>query len=62
MTDATDVVAAAVVPLLQEHQELQDRLADPAIHADPGLARRIGRRHAELSVVVDRCQLPDPIQ
>jgi peptide chain release factor 1 len=53
MTDATDVVAAAVVPLLQEHQELQDRLADPAIHADPGLARRIGRRHAELSVVVE---------
>ncbi|MGC4803468.1 peptide chain release factor 1 [Micromonospora sp. DT233] len=34
--------------LLDEYAELEKRLADPAIHADQGLARRIGRRYAEL--------------
>jgi peptide chain release factor 1 len=39
--------------LLDEHAELQLRLSDPAVHADQGLARRLGRRYAELSGVVE---------
>ena len=35
--------------LLDEYAELQRRLADPAIHADPAAARRVGRRFAELT-------------
>ncbi|NES28812.1 peptide chain release factor 1 [Micromonospora terminaliae] len=34
--------------LLGEYAELEQRLADPAIHADQGTARRVGRRYAEL--------------
>ncbi|MEU3454514.1 peptide chain release factor 1 [Micromonospora sp. NPDC006766] len=34
--------------LLDEYAELEKRLADPAIHADQGTARRVGRRYAEL--------------
>ena len=34
--------------LLDEYAELERRLADPAIHADQGTARRVGRRYAEL--------------
>ncbi|MEU8260236.1 peptide chain release factor 1 [Micromonospora sp. NPDC048999] len=34
--------------LLDEYAELEKRLADPAIHADQGTARRVGRRFAEL--------------
>ncbi|MDP9444551.1 MAG: peptide chain release factor 1 [Actinomycetota bacterium] len=42
----------AVETLVREHAALEQRLADPATHADPALARRLGRRYAELSVVV----------
>jgi peptide chain release factor 1 len=34
--------------LLDEYAELEKRLADPAIHADQGTARGVGRRYAEL--------------
>ncbi|WP_405090998.1 peptide chain release factor 1 [Micromonospora sp. NBC_01392] len=34
--------------LLDEYAELEKRLADPAIHAYQGTARRVGRRYAEL--------------
>ncbi|MBB5115978.1 peptide chain release factor 1 [Micromonospora echinospora] len=34
--------------LLDEYAELERRLADPALHADQGTARRVGRRYAEL--------------
>ncbi len=44
--------SAAVEALLAEHAELEQRLADPAVHADAGLARRLGRRYAELGGVV----------
>jgi peptide chain release factor 1 len=37
--------------LLAEYAELEQRLADPAIHADQALARRTGRRFAELSSI-----------
>jgi len=43
---------AAVEPLLAEHDELEAQLADPAIHADQGKARQLGRRYAELGQVV----------
>lgn len=39
-------------PLRQEFAELEERLADPATHADPALARRLGRRYAELTQIV----------
>lgn len=42
----------AVRPLLDEHAELEARLADPTVHADAGRARRLGRRYAELGRVV----------
>ncbi len=34
--------------LLEEHAELERRLADPAIHSRQAEARRVGRRYAEL--------------
>ncbi|HEY1174920.1 MAG TPA: peptide chain release factor 1 [Phytomonospora sp.] len=37
--------------LLAEHSELEKQLADPSIHADQALARRVGRRYAELSPI-----------
>ncbi|HEV7166500.1 MAG TPA: peptide chain release factor 1 [Micrococcaceae bacterium] len=39
--------------LLDEHAELQLRLSDPAVHADQSLARKLGRRYAELSGIVE---------
>ncbi|PNL17747.1 peptide chain release factor 1 [Micrococcus sp. FDAARGOS_333] len=42
----------SVTELLAEHRELTERLADPAVHADAALARRLGRRYAELGAVV----------
>jgi peptide chain release factor 1 len=37
--------------LLDEYAELEQRLADPAIHADQTAARRVGRRFAELTPI-----------
>ncbi|OLE28173.1 MAG: peptide chain release factor 1 [Actinobacteria bacterium 13_1_20CM_3_71_11] len=37
--------------LLDEYAELEARLADPAIHADQAVARRVGRRFAELTPI-----------
>src|SRR3954451_14613110 len=37
--------------LLDEYAELEQRLADPAIHADQSAARRLGRRFAELTPI-----------
>jgi peptide chain release factor 1 len=41
-----------VEELLTEHQELERRLADPQVHADPQAARALGRRYAQLGPVV----------
>jgi len=41
-----------VEEMVAEHAELERRLADPAVHADTALARRLGRRYAELGTVV----------
>ncbi len=39
--------------LLDEHAELQRQLADPAVHAEPGRARKLGRRYAELNGIAE---------
>src|SRR3954451_16082768 len=41
-----------VEELVAEHADLERRLADPALHADAGAARRLGRRYAQLGPVV----------
>lgn len=43
---------AAIQALLHQHAELERQLADPALHADPSAARRVGRRYGELSRIV----------
>ncbi|MFH5824086.1 peptide chain release factor 1 [Georgenia sp. AZ-5] len=43
---------SAVEALLAEHAEIERAMADPAVHADPGRARKLGRRYAELGRVV----------
>lgn len=43
---------AAVHPMLAEHAEIEQQLADPAVHADAGRARSLGRRYAALNQVV----------
>ncbi|ACZ20941.1 bacterial peptide chain release factor 1 (bRF-1) [Sanguibacter keddieii DSM 10542] len=42
----------AAEPLLAEHAEIEQQLADPAVHADAARARTLGRRYAELGQVV----------
>ena len=37
--------------LVREHAELEQQLADPAIHADQNAARKVGRRFAELTPI-----------
>ncbi|WP_103063170.1 peptide chain release factor 1 [Actinomyces qiguomingii] len=44
---------SAVAPLLQEHADIERQMADPAVAADPGALRRLGRRYAELGRVVE---------
>ncbi|MFP5070712.1 peptide chain release factor 1 [Pseudonocardia nantongensis] len=44
--------ASSVEGLLDEHAELEQRLADPEVLADQAAARRLGRRYSELSPVV----------
>jgi peptide chain release factor 1 len=40
------------VALEREYDDLEAQLADPALHADPAAARRVGKRHAQLRPVV----------
>ena len=42
----------SVDALIAEYAELQDRLGDPAVHADSGLSRKLNRRFAELSKII----------
>jgi peptide chain release factor 1 len=46
-------VYEAIDGLLAEHAELERRLAEPEVHTDQALARRLGRRYAELTPIVD---------
>ena len=48
MTDTAPAIAA----MLAEHADLERRLADPELHADPAAARMAGRRFAQVSPVV----------
>jgi peptide chain release factor 1 len=38
--------------LLAEHADLERQLSDPALHADAGAARRVGRRFAQIAPIV----------
>ncbi|BBY14802.1 peptide chain release factor 1 [Mycolicibacterium litorale] len=42
----------AIDALLAEHADLERQLADPALHADAGKARKAGRRFAQLAPIV----------
>ncbi len=42
----------SVQSLLAEHEQLQQQLADPAIHADAARAKKVNRRYAELNQIV----------
>lgn len=39
--------------LIAEHGELQNALADPAVHQNPGMARKLNRRYLELDRIVN---------
>lgn len=45
------------VELEHEYSDLETQLADPGVHADQALARRLGRRYAELRPIVDTYRL-----
>jgi peptide chain release factor 1 len=42
----------AVDALVAEHAALEKRLAEPGLHADQGLAKRLNQRYAELSAIL----------
>jgi peptide chain release factor 1 len=46
-------VFEAIDDLLAEHADLERQLADPAVHADQAQARKLGKRYAELTPIVD---------
>ena len=48
---STDNGGQRLATLLAEYQELEQKLADPGIHADQALARKTGRRFAEQTVL-----------
>ena len=50
--DEEAIMFEAVEGLVAEHADLEQRLADPSIHADQGLAKRLNQRYAELSAIV----------
>lgn len=41
----------SVKSLLAEHEDLQQQLSDPDLHADPARAKKVNRRYAELSQI-----------
>jgi len=45
-------VFESVESLLAEHEDLQEQLADPALHSDPVRSKKVNRRYAELSRIV----------
>ena len=42
----------SVDALIVEYAELQEKLGDPAVHADPGRSKKLNRRFAELSKII----------
>jgi peptide chain release factor 1 len=45
-------VFEGVSSLVAEHAELEQRLAEPGIHSDQGLAKRLNQRYAELTAII----------
>jgi peptide chain release factor 1 len=45
-------VFESVEALIAEHQELQVKLGDPAVHADAGMSKKLNRRFAQLSKII----------
>ncbi|CAN5199529.1 peptide chain release factor 1 [soil metagenome] len=43
----------SVKTLLAEHEELEGQLADPELHSNPAKSKRVNRRYAELSRIVE---------
>ena len=46
--------------LIGEYAEIEGKLADPAVHADQNLARRLGKRYAQLRPIVETARLVFP--
>jgi len=42
----------SVANLIEEHDALQEQLADPELHSDPAKSKKVNRRYAELSRIV----------
>ncbi|GAA2082467.1 peptide chain release factor 1 [Aeromicrobium halocynthiae] len=42
----------AVESLVEEHAMLEERMGDPALHADQAASKRVGQRYAELSAII----------
>jgi peptide chain release factor 1 len=49
---ASTDAASRVDALVAEHADLERQLSDPALHADAGAARKVGRRFAQLAPIV----------
>jgi len=47
---------ASAEPLLAEYKEVEQQLADPAVHGDQDQARKLGRRYAELGQIAKAFQ------
>ncbi len=45
--------AGPAAGLIAEYTDLQTRLSDPGVHADQAIARKLGRRYAELTPIVN---------
>ncbi|CUU56494.1 peptide chain release factor 1 [Frankia sp. CcI49] len=46
-------MTSPLASMIAEHADIEKRLADPAIHNDPSVARELTRRYAELATPVD---------
>ena len=53
MSASVRAESALLDEMLAEHARLERELADPAVHAEPGRARTLGRRYAQLVPVVE---------
>ena len=58
MADLNDLAA----PLLAEHDQLAEVMADPALHSSPGRAKKVGRRYAQVSQVIRAIQAAQAAQ
>ena len=43
---------ASMPEILREYEDLESQMADPAIHADQGKARQLGKRYAQLGPII----------